>query len=54
MIIIMFGEDPANCRAVAMKLSLADYVALAQAKERNLMCRATKGPCSSRDSQRQS
>ncbi len=34
--------------------SIADYIAFAQAKARNLMCRATRGRCSLRDSQRKS
>ncbi len=37
-----------------MKQCIADYIALAQAKVRNLMCRATRGLCSLRDSQRKS
>ncbi len=34
------------------RLAIADCIALAQAKVRNLMCRATRGRCSLHDSQR--
>ncbi len=56
----MEPNDLVNLLSIAPEVStilvaaIADYIALAQAKVRNLMCRATRGQCSLRDSQRKS